>query len=194
MQKTYFILLTIWCSSVSAQTFSFDIRVFGSIIGRMTVSHIKEVDGNELYTIESNSQARILWITKTYRSKFEVRYKDGKMISSSHIETENEKPKRWSKVSYDGKKYDVDSDKGKRSFTELPVYTDLSLYFDDYKKVNRVFYLPDADFNNITHVDANTVEFKSADGHRNVYFFEKGIIKQMEFHLALATVYMTRVN
>lgn len=194
MQKAYFIFLFFWCGSVSAQTISFDITVFGSTVGRMKVAHLREVDGSDIYTIESNSQARILWITKTYHSKFEVRYKDGKMIYASHLETENNKVKRWSKVVFDGKKYEVDSDKGKRSFTESPAYTDLSLFFDDYKKVNRVFYLPEADFNNITHVDDNTVEFKSSDGHRNVYFFEKGIIKQMEFHLALATVYMKRVN
>lgn len=182
------------CTGVSAQTVSFDIKVFGSNIGRMDVSRIREADGVELYTIVSNSKAKILWMTKTYHSKFEVRFKNGKMISSWHFESENEKPKRWAKVVYDGKLYRVESEKGTRSFAEAPVFSDANIYFDDCSKLKRVYYLPDADFDEVTHVDGNTIEFKSTDGHRNVYFFENGKIKGMEFHLALATVYMSRIN
>ncbi|MBP6732119.1 MAG: hypothetical protein KA149_08670 [Chitinophagales bacterium] len=194
VRKVSFFFLLLVCYSVSAQTISFDIKVFGSVIGRMDVTRAHQTDGSDLYVIESNSKAKVLWINKTYWSKFEARYVDGKLVSSSHHETENGKTKRWAKISFDGKKYNVQSDKGQRSFTEVPVYSDVSLYFDDYRKIKRLFYLADADFDEVTHVDANTLEFKSTDGHRNIYFFENGKIKQMEFHLTLATVYMTRVN
>lgn len=160
----------------------------------MDVTRTRQADGSDLYTIESNSKAKVLWINKVYWSKFEARYVGGKLVSSSHHETENGKTKRWAKISFDGKKYNVQSDKGERSFTEVPQYSDVSLFFDDYRKVKRLFYLADADFDEVTHIDANTLEFKSTDGHRNVYYFENGKIKQMEFHLALATVYMTRIN
>ena len=160
----------------------------------MDVTHTKEIDGTEVYTIISNSAAKILWINKTYHSAFEVRFKNGKMVSSSHMETENEKPKRWANIVCDGKLYQVNSEKGKRSFAETPVLSDAHLYFQDCRKVKRVFYLPDADFDEVKPVDENTIEFKSSDGHRNVYFYQDGKIKSMEFHLALATVHMTRVN
>ncbi len=179
--------------TLQAQTISFEIRVFGSAIGRMDVTRVHNADGSDLYTIESNSKAKVLWITKTYWSKFEAVYRDGRFISSSHKETENGKMKRWAKVSFDGQKYNVESDKGARSFTEFPEHTDVSLYFEDYRKIKRLFYLADADFDVVSHTDDNTLEFKSTDGHRNVYFFENGKIKGMEFHLSLATVYMTRL-
>ncbi len=194
MKKWSFLLWMVWGASLSAQTISFSIRVFGSTIGRMDVTHRHEADGSEVYSIVSNSKAKILWVSKIYRSVFEARYNHEKFISSSHLETENGKTKRWTNVIFDGKLYQVDSYTGKRSFSEEPVCCDASYYFADFKKVNRLFYLPDASFYNLTHTDANTVEFKSADGHRNVYFFKDGQLKRMEFHLALATVYMDRIN
>ena len=194
MQKLFCLFLIVISNALNAQTISFQIKVFGSVIGRMDVTRNKQTDGNDYYTIVSNSKAKLLWINKTYHSKFEERYKDGKFISSTHIETENDKVKRWAKINFDGKLYQIDSDKGKRTVAELPAHTDVSLYFDDYKKIKRIFYVADADFNTVTHLDDNTLEFKSTDGHRNVYFYEKGEVKQMEFHLALATVYMERID
>ncbi|HLP51320.1 MAG TPA: DUF6134 family protein [Chitinophagales bacterium] len=194
MRNLCFSLLFLCSASVAAQTLAFNIKVFGSVIGRMYVSRSNEADGSQLYKIVSDSKAKVLWINKTYHSDFEARYKDGKMLSCSHLENENGKTKRWAKVYFDGKAYQVDSDKGKRSFTEAPVYCDMSLYFDDHLKIKKLFYLAEADFNTVTHTDANTLEFKSSDGHKNVYYFENGTVKTMEFHLALATVYMTRVN
>jgi hypothetical protein len=194
LKRVGLILLAALYSSLSAQTISFDIRVFASTDGRMDVVHKQEADGTELYTMVSNSRIKVLWITKNYCSKFEARYKNGKLISCSHLETESDKVKRWAKVTYDGKMYQVDSDKGKRSFSDQPVHSDLSMYFEDCRKITSVFYLADADFDAITHTGESTMEFKSGDGHRNVYFLENGRIKQMEFHLALATVYMSRID
>lgn len=195
MQKSLAVLLLLVSSMLSAETITFDIKVFGSKVGKMEVSHNKDADGTEVYTIESNSCIKFLWVSKTYQSHFEARFRDGIMISSVHTEREGGKSKRWSTVKYDGHTYWVDSDKGKRSFTEAITLSDISLYFSpDFKKLMRLFYLPDASFNDVKHTDKNTIEFKSADGHRNVYFFENGKMTQMEFHLAMATVYMTRVN
>lgn len=192
-KKWIFIIGIMIFGSIKAETITFAIKVFGNDIGKMVVTRTHQADGTDLYVIESNSQAKLLWINRIYWSKFEARYKDGKLISSTHNETENGKTKRWARITFDGSKYNVQSDKGSRSFTEVPKFSDVSLYFEDYKKVNRLFYLADADFNDITHVDANTIEFKSTDGHRNIYFYENGKIKGMEFHLTLATVYMTRL-
>ncbi len=194
MRKWSFLLLLAVSTTLSAQTMIFSIRVFGATIGQMEVKHSRTGDGTEVYSIVSNSKAKILWVSKIYRSVFEARYREGKFISSSHLETENGNVKRWTKVNYDGKLYQVDAYNGKRSFSEVPVYCDASYYFEDYRKVNRIFYLPDASFYNLTRTNDNTVEFKSADGHRNVYFFKDGQLKRMEFHLALATVYMDRIE
>ncbi len=178
--------------AAQAQTITFDIRLFNSSIGKMVLTRQQENDGTELYTLESNTKAKVLWITKIYHSSFEARYKNGIMISCSHKENENGNLKRWARVTLHNKVYQVESDHGTRTFTETPTTTDLSMYFQEATKLKRIFYLPDAEFNTLKWTDNKTAEFKSSDGHRNVYNLENGQIQSMEFHLALATVLMIR--
>jgi hypothetical protein len=181
--------------TLSAQTMSFTITLWGNSIGRMDVVHIHDKDSNDIYTIESKSKAKFLWIVREGFSKFEAVYKNGKLISCSHIEIENGKTKRWTKVKYNGRQYEVESDnQAKRNFTEAPNCSDANIYFTDFKNINRIFYLPDAGFYTMKHIDGSTLEFNSSDSHRNVYHFENGKIKGMEFHLPLASVYMSRIN
>ena len=76
MQKLFCLFLIVISNALNAQTISFQIKVFGSVIGRMDVTRNKQTDGNDYYTIVSNSKAKLLWINKTYHSKFEERYKE----------------------------------------------------------------------------------------------------------------------
>ena len=189
-----FLLLPITCV-VSAQTISFNITLWGDSIGRMDVIHTRSKDSSDIYSIESKSKAKFLWIVREGISKFEAVYKSGKLISCSHLETENGKTKRSSNVKLNGKQYQVNSiEQSSRNFTEMPFCSDANIYFCDSKNVNRIFYLPDACFYDVKHTDFKTIEFKSGDGHRNVYHFENGAIREMEFHLPLASVYMHRIN
>ena len=112
----------------------------------------------------------------------------------THTEVENGKLKRWTKVKFDGQVYHVESYHGDtRTFKEPPVCCDVKIYFTDLKDIKQVFYISEANFYQPQSTGANSFEFKSSDGHRNVFFFEKGRIKNMEFHLSLATVYMNRI-
>lgn len=188
-----FFVLTI--CGLRAQKVSFKIVIWGDSIGRMDVSHFRDKDSNDVYTIESKSLVKVLWIVRDGYSKFEAVCKGGKLLSSSHIEIENKKTKRSTKVKFDGQAYQVNSlEQGNRNFTERPQCSDASIYFSDCRNVNRIFYLPDAGFYEVKHIDPNTIEFKSNDGHRNIFLLENGKVKAMEFHLSLATVYMTKIN
>lgn len=172
----------------------YDILLFGDKIGSMYSSKEVKPDGSEVYIIESNSQAKVLWINRSNYSRYETVYKGGQFISSVYTEIENGKKTRWGTVKWDGKKYLVDNYSGKRTFTEIPDYTVVSLYYGDVSKMKRIFYDAEADFNEVEHDDANTVEFKSSDGHRNVYHFVNGVLDHLEVHVSFATVKMVRVN
>lgn len=161
----------------------------------MDVRHSVDKDSNDVYVMESKSKAKFLWIVREGLSKFEAVYRKGKLLSSSHLEMENGKTKRWAKVRLENGKYLVTSaEQEPRSFTEVPACSDANIYFLDFKNLQRIFYLPDGSFYDLKKVDATTLEFKSADKHRNVYHFENGRIKTMEFHLPLASVYMNRLR
>jgi hypothetical protein len=188
-------ILLLTALRMQAQTISFRITLWGDSIGRMDVNRSTDNAGNEVFSIESKSSAKFLWIVRNGYSKFEAVYKNGKLISCTHIETENKKTKRTTSVKLNGSSYQVTSlENGNSSFTETPLCSDASIYFTEVKNLSRIFYLPDAHFYPLKQTGAHTLEFKSADGHRNVYLFENGKIKGMEFHLPLVSVYMQRIK
>ena len=118
---TLFFVLTL--SALHAQKISFKIVIWGDSIGRMDVAHFRDKDSNDVYTIESKSLVKVLWIARDGYSKFEAVCKGGKLLSSSHIEIENKKTKRSTKVKFDGQAYQVNSlEQGNRNFTERPKY------------------------------------------------------------------------
>ena len=190
-----FALILLSIPSKAIETLHFDILLFGNKIGYVTISHEVKADGSEVYRLETKSKAKILWINRSNDTNMEVVYKGGKLISSSHKEIEQGKLKRWTNVSLEGNRYEVDSYRGKRTFFEAPVFSIVSLYFKDIGEVKRIFYEAEADFGRLVKSEeANTWEYKSSDGNRNIYHFENGKIKSIELHVSIATVRIVRVN
>ena len=178
----------------AVETINFDIMLFGDKIGVMTITHELKSDGTDHYTLETKSKAKILWINKDYFSRYDLVYKQGKLVSSVFKEIENGQAKRWTNIKWDGTQYTVDSYKGKSIFTESPNLTSITMYFQPLQNVDKVFYESEGDYAKVEHPDANTREFKSSDGHRNIYYFVNGKIHNMEFHVSIATIKMVRTN
>ena len=194
MKKSYvIILLSVITSAVSAQTIVYDMTVLGSSFGRMVVSRQVQ-DSTEIYKLDAKGKATILWMDFVNETIQEVRYRGGKLISSSYREIENGKTKKWNKISYDGRQYLVESQSGKRTFNEAPLYSVISLYFYDPMQRSRIFHEAEAGYTGLKRIDANTLEIKNADGSRSVYHYDRGKLNTMEFHLAIATVYMKRTG
>jgi len=180
--------------TVFAQKLVFDMSAFGIHFGKMTVIKTKENDSTDLYTMDANGYLKVLWMERKDQTLYEVRYRHGKLLSSSYTQIETGQIKKWTKVHFDGTKYVVDSYRGKRTFTEAPLFSIMTLYFNNAQKVKRIFYEAEADFAEVEHPDENTVEIKSSDGNRSIYHFLKGAMNEMEFHISIATVHMKRIN
>jgi hypothetical protein len=189
-----FFLLSSNKARAAAEVSHFNILLFGDKIGSLIASKEVRSDGTELYLLDSWSKAKVLWINHENTTHYEVIYKDGKLISSKFKEIENGELKRWTNITWDGKQYCVDGYKGKRTFTEAPTFSIVSIYFGNIQNAKRVFYEAEADFNELQHPEQNTWEFKSSDGNRNVYHCVNGKVQNMEFHVSVATVKMVRVD
>ncbi len=177
----------------TADTARFKMMLWGDKIGELVVVHQVAADGTETYVADSKNKATILWVDRENITHYEVVFKNGKLFSSNYREVENGKVKRWSVIKLDGTTYRVDGYKGKRTFTEAPQYSVLSLYFKDVSKVKRLFYEAEADFVDLESTAPNSLEFKSSDGNRSVYFFVNGKLQRAEFHVSIATVKMERI-
>ena len=189
-----FFLIGFVKAGLATEVSHFDILLFGDKVGSLTISKDVRADGSELYILDSYSKATILWTNHENATHYEVVYKNGRLVSSRFKEIENGTLKRWNTVSWDGTQYVLDGYKGKRTFNEVPVISVVSLFFNDVSKNNKLFYEGEADFTELKHLDANTVEFKSSDGNRNVYHYVNGKAQNMDIHVSIATVKMVRVN
>ncbi len=190
-----FLLLTAGVSPPTAiEMQKYEIQLFGDKIGEMTITRETKPDGTEFYVVESASKAKILWINRDNYSHYEFTFKAGKLIATSYKEMEGGKISRWGQMKKEGNVYVVSNYAGKKVFTEVPEFSIPSIYFGQVKKMKRIYYDAEAEFVNVEHPDANTIEFKTSDGHRNVYHFENGQLHHMEFHVSIATAKMIRVK
>lgn len=194
MNKLVLHVLLFICGPVFSQQVAFDMSAFGITFGKMTVTKTHENDSTELYTLHAKGYLKILWMERNDETRYEVRYRHGHLLSSSYRQMESGTTKKWTIVNYDGRQYNVDSYRGKRNFTEKPAYSILLLYFSNPQNINRIFYEAESDFTDVKHPDANTTEIKSSDGNRSVYHFLNGVLKEMEFHISIATVYMKKIK
>lgn len=194
MQHILLLLFVFTVQLLSAQTKVFDMHVLGFKFGKLTVTKTLEPDSTAVYTMDAGGKATVLWIDFVSRTTQQVRYKNGKLVSSVYTEIENGKIKRWNKLHFDGKKYLVDAYNGSRSFAEAPEFSIAKLYFENTAGIKKIFYEAETNFAPVTHKENNSLEIKTSDGNRSVYHFENGEIKKMEFHISIATVYAVRVN
>lgn len=194
MSRLFIVTLCVLCNAVYAQQHVFNMSAFGINFGKMTVTKVKENDSTDLYTLDANGYLKVLWMERRDQTLYEVRYRNGKLLSSSYTQIETGKIKKWTKVHFDGEKYVVDSYRGKRSFREAPVYSVLTLYFDDPKNVERIFYEAESEFTSLKKLNDNAYELTGSDGNRSVYKFANGTIQEAEFHISIATVYMKRIK
>lgn len=188
------LLLSLGLQAAEPRVLRFNIYLFGDSIGQMTITQHRLPDGIERYVIKSASNAKILWVQRSNYSDYEFTLQNGRLIATTYRETENGQLSRWGTMKLDGTKYVVNNYRGNFSFTEPPLYSIVSIYFGDMRAAQRLYYDTEAEFVKVEHPDANTIEFKTSDGHRNVYHYINGSLHHLEVHVSIATVKMVRVN
>lgn len=193
MKTTILCFLLLFGSNVFAQKITFEMTAFGINFGQMTVTRTIENDSTELFTLKAKGYLKVLWMERDDETHNSVRFQNGRLLSSNFKQMESKELTKWNTVSFDGKRYIVDSNQGKYFLTETPEFSVLKLYFMHPKSITRVFSEAEGGFVNLKHVNENTVEMKNAKGDRSVYFYKNGAIEKLEFHTSIAKVNMKRI-
>jgi len=194
MRTLWLIFFTSLAGAVQAERLVYEMSAFGIKFGTMTVEHKHLNDSTEQYTLHAKGYLKVLWMERNDESIYEVRYVHQQLRYSSFRQIESGVVKRWNRVMGNGKQYTVESSEGNRVFNEPPLFSVLKMYFQSPKNISRVFHEAEAGYTTLFHKNDNTVEIKSADGGRGVYFYTKEKLTHMEFHISIATVYMKLIN
>ncbi len=192
--STTLLLFFFSVSTFATDTYKYDMFLLGSKIGTIIVTHEKRSDGSDFFVMTSDARAKILWTDRTSKTRCEVVFKDGKMISSVHDKVENTSGQRICKVTSDKNGYKGTVNGVPFTVGETPTYCVSSLYVQEPKNVKRIFYEPDGTFADIKKIAPDAYEFKSSDGNRNVYRYKDGQITEMEFHLTFVSVTVKRAK
>jgi hypothetical protein len=197
MQATKFLLpglLAFIASHLYSQSMSFEISLFGKKVGEMTVKKQVSTGGIVNYTIKSTTTATILFKKIEAITDHSATYKNGILINSYHQHQENGEIKSFCRVNWNGSEYQIHRDEGKFTQKEAADFSIVTIFFEEPVGRKKIFYEAEGEYDDLKNSSPGVYEYKSSDGHRNIYIFKNGQISEAEFHVSIATVKMKRIT
>lgn len=178
-----------------AEKMVFEMSVWGIKFGEMVVTRTIENDSTEIYNVHAKGKTDFLWMQREEESKHEVRYVNGKLVSSDYVYLNKGEIEKWAKVNREGNKYRITSHEGTEMLEEPVDFSMVKLYFNPTFDKHRVFCEEDCSFSHVTpDAEAQTIKIRCEDGNRSTYHIEEGKITELEIHLAVATVKLKRIK
>jgi hypothetical protein len=178
-----------------AEEIVFEMSVFGIRFGTMVVTRSVENDSTELFTLYAKGKTDFLWMQREEESKYTVRYRNGILYSSDYTYLNKGTQEKWSRIRLENGQYRIESNEGVKLLKGAADYSLLKLYFEPMWPRTKVFCEEDCSFATMKHNKADdTISIECKDGSRSTYHLKNGMINELEIHLAVATVKLTRIN
>lgn len=166
------------CTKLIAQSYEYDVLVFGKKIG--TVIAQKTVNGDEI-TYTSNSKSEVSFFgKKTILTEMKTIYKNDILNYSFYEVKKNGKTKEKSVINCKNGNYIIDTD-GKTTVHNTPVkLSTIMLTYYKPKNGDKVFEEVGGYYKEIQQVNANTFDLISPESrHKDSYIYnEKGVLEQ----------------
>lgn len=173
-----------------AQTYRFDIFLFGDKVGAMTVTRKDYGNGTVYYDLKSHSEAKVMFIKKVLDVEMNSTYEKGKMIRCYSRYVVNEKTESFVSASWDGSKYNVETEKGASIHPTQVVYSVLHLFYNEPRAQQSLWSERIGTQLPIKHKGEGIYEFKNPGAATNVYKYENGKVKEVEMQGTFGTSYM----
>lgn len=187
------ILLSLFILQAHAEEIVFEMSAFGIKFGKMTVTKTQLNDSTVVYSLSAKGYLKFLGIERKDETQNIVKYCNGRLVSSMYRQTENGVLKKWSDIYYDGGQLQIKSNTGKRNLSIPPALSVIMLYFNNPQKSIQLFNESDGVTLNLETSDKLSYTSKLPGGNKNVYRYTKEGIREVEYHLAIATVYARRL-
>ncbi len=195
MKKTFALITmaAVLAGSAFAQTRNYDIILSGDKIGSLTVT--KTIKGAfTTYKLESRSEAKVLFSTKTNYVLMDVTYKEGKLINSYCKNEVDGKVDNYASINWDGAKYDITNEKGKLTHTTPVTYSVISLYFQEPKGMANLFTERIGAVYPLKDLGSGKYEYNIPKGDKIIYMYKNGELVETERKTIIGTVYVKYVG
>ena len=190
------LLLFINGASALGEEIVFEMSVWGVKFGEMVVSRTIENDSTEIFKVEAKGETDFLWMKRKEESFHTIKYVNGILASSKYIYLNKGEMEKWANVTYDDGRYLIESHNGSTTLYEPIInYSLVKFYFEPSFKKAAVFCEEDCSYSELIPMpEKNLIKVHCAEGNKSTYYIEDGKIQEMEIHLAVATVKLTRVR
>lgn len=194
MKKLIALYLLVWLFvGVFGQTLKYDVILFGDKIGSLTAVRNVKADSTIEYHVNSNSEAKVLWVNKKSELKSDVVFKQGK-LHSSNVNSVTEEAKNEIKILWDKAKYLIQKGTETTVCNENICYTTTMLYFWEPKNINRIFSERVGMFVKLMKNSDGNYEMTMPDGVTSIFKYRNGIAYEIELKKTLGSVYLKLVQ
>jgi len=178
----------------AGEALAFDMFLMGKKIGELNIQKELNTNGEEIYTLQSQARAKVLWIDRSQQTNYKVIYKNGKLFQSSHEYIDHPDKSSSCTIKLIEDKYQVTHNGRCFFLKESPRFSVLAMYFKEPIGIKKLLYEVDGTFSEIKNTAPNTYVYKSSDGNVNTYIFKDGKIQEIEVQVGLITVKIKRKN
>jgi hypothetical protein len=163
-----------WVSHAKAQKKLYDVFFMGTRVGSMTIE--RRVEGNmEFYDLRSHSAANLLLTHRENEVEMRSIYKNGLLISSFSKVTNNGEVESYASATWDGLKYQVQTEKGKFTVDEPAEFSVVKFYFFE-PHTDKIFTERIGRFVPLYSPSKGIYQYRLPTGDLNIYTYKNGVL------------------
>ncbi len=171
-----------------AQKRSFDIILFGNVIGETVVVKTEDGTGDYNYRLKSNSHAKILFTERSSNMEFDVKYNSGKLYSSL-CKVINNGTLAITEIAKDAQGYLIKKEAEVLRIAQPITFSSMELYFSEPVSQKQVFSERMGVFAAFTKTAPGEYMNKINDV-TNIYRYRNGSLYEIEIRKPLGSVYL----
>ena len=177
-------------SNAFGQSFKYEVILMNKKIGDMSVTKTNSTSG-ERYILNSESTAKILFIKQSSKVNFDVLYNRGALVKSLYISEKDDENVR-TQVHKADNLYKVNSNNALTHVKENIGFSSIMLYFKEPVGVTKIFIEREGGFLPIQKTGAGQYEYTLADGTKNTYRYQNGVLHEIEIRRGVGAVYIRK--
>jgi len=183
----------LWCSASFCQKLKYEVFLFGNKIGE-TIVERKDSAGQKVYTLHSNTYAKVLFVEKRSVMSTYVQFdNEGKMLSAAFQNVKND-DKFYTKSTRDNSTRFLVNKDGDKTVVPGPIsFSSVMLYFFEPANLQKIYSERLGEFFQMVH-QADGTYLAFLDGHTARYTYKAGKLMELEIKSSLGSVVMKRVQ
>ncbi|MCW5906876.1 MAG: hypothetical protein KIS94_03380 [Chitinophagales bacterium] len=181
----FFTALVLW---LPAQKQVYDIFLFGNKIGQTIVERKDNGNGTVKYTLNSKSEANVIFTKKTSEMNYDIIYENGQLLSA-YTKNMKDGVTEISKTIWQGTKYLIQKGAEMLHLDKPIDFSSIQLYFSEPKGRTVIFSERLGEYCTFKQTSPGVYECKLANGVSNIYRYKDGALYELEMSKG-ASVYL----